>query len=358
MTALHILSDSNIGGAGKWLLTLCKNKRDYDAAVALPDGAAMAEPLKKAGAAVYQLNASKDKSFSFKDLSVYKKTIKKIKPDIVHTHGSLSGRIAAKLTGVKTVYTKHTMNEPRRGLKRFLALTLEKWLDSEVIAVSEATRANLIENGIKAQKITVIMSGTDKIERYDAETRKKYRNEYGIEENAFAAGIIGRLAKVKAHHVFLGACRHVDNAVFLIAGEGEEEAGIKACARELGIYDKCVFVGHVEPADIIYNMIDVCVSSSVSETFGLTLCEAMSLGIPVISTKSGGPQEILDDKSGVLVGTGDSAAISRALNELKNNKNKYKEMSEAAYARWQGHFSAERFARDVNKFYESISLKK
>ena len=79
---LNVISDSNIGGAGRVLLNYLKyhDKSKFDASVCLPEGSLLVPPLKDAGAAVYELPISAAKSFDWKDVKTIKALIKKVDP--------------------------------------------------------------------------------------------------------------------------------------------------------------------------------------------------------------------------------------------------------------------------------------
>ena len=106
---LNIISDTNIGGAGRVLLNYAKyrDREKFDMSVILPSGSMLTQPLRQLSAEVYEIDAMADRSFDREAVGMLKELIRKIDPDIVHTHGSLSGRIAARACGKKIVYTRH-----------------------------------------------------------------------------------------------------------------------------------------------------------------------------------------------------------------------------------------------------------
>ncbi len=95
-------------------------------------------------------------------------------------------------------------------------------------------------------------------------------------------------------------------------------------------------------ADIgkIYEDAFCLIQPSYNEPFGLTIIEAMSYGRPVIATKSGGPQEILDDKSGILVDIGDSDAIAVAVEKLLDSPEVAKQMGISGHELYRSNFSS------------------
>ena len=102
---VNIISDTNIGGAGKCVLTFAKNynREHYDLTVVVPRGSLLKEPCQQAGVRVIEAEGIADESMSLKGVTAQKKLIQSLKPDIVHTHASLTSRIAARLAGVKGI---------------------------------------------------------------------------------------------------------------------------------------------------------------------------------------------------------------------------------------------------------------
>ena len=107
---VEVISDTNIGGAGRLLISRIKNsdKKKFNYTVVLPKGSLLSPLLKKADADIVEINACKDESFDFKNIFSFYKIIKKISPDILNSHACLTSRIAGRIAGVKTnLYTRH-----------------------------------------------------------------------------------------------------------------------------------------------------------------------------------------------------------------------------------------------------------
>ncbi len=95
---LHFVSDTNIGGAGKYVITYCKNynQEQFSICVVVPCNSKLIPELKKCHVEVMEVDGLKDCSLDIKAIGKLKRIIQEQKPDIVHTHASLSARIAAK----------------------------------------------------------------------------------------------------------------------------------------------------------------------------------------------------------------------------------------------------------------------
>ena len=152
LKVMQVSSDTNIGGAGKCILTFLKfyNREKFEIPVLLPEGSLLKKECEALGAKVFEINGMKDKSFDIGAIKELIKVFKKEKPDIVHAHASMSAKIAAKLCGIKVVYTRHSVFEPSpkisKGIGKFLSGLANNSTADEIIAVAEAAKDNLLKN--------------------------------------------------------------------------------------------------------------------------------------------------------------------------------------------------------------------
>ena len=131
---------------------------------------------------------------------------------------------------------------------------------------------------------------------------------------------LGRLSAAKDHTTLLRAFQAFargNGGSLLLIGEGEERNALEMAATGFGLGERVIFAGRIDnPANLLARA-DVFVSSSITESFGIAIVEAMSLGLPIVSTDCPtAPREILDDgRYGTLVPVGDAQAMSRAMRE-------------------------------------------
>ena len=143
---LNIISDTNLGGAGRVLLNYAKyrDRSRFDMSVILPRGSVLRDMLEPMDIPVYEIDGMADRSFDRADVGKLKEMIRRIDPDIVHTHGSLSGRIAARACGKKIVYTRHcafpVKSYMRHGPGRWANRIFNMHYADRVIAVGESTK--------------------------------------------------------------------------------------------------------------------------------------------------------------------------------------------------------------------------
>ena len=194
---IHVITDTNIGGAGVWVLNFLKafDREKYDVRVALPTNSLLTPRIKESGINVYEIPNIRDKSFSKEGISEFIKLFKKIKPDIVHCHASLSARIASKLLGIKTINTRHCLEEKKRGIKKVVYSFINNSLSDIVIGVSKATCDNLLECGTNKKKVRLVYNGVEPLKEYSDVEKREIRKEFGIAEDNIVVGIVARLEK-------------------------------------------------------------------------------------------------------------------------------------------------------------------
>jgi glycosyltransferase involved in cell wall biosynthesis len=137
--------------------------------------------------------------------------------------------------------------------------------------------------------------------------RGQARQELQIDEDAFVFGSVGRLIEKKQHDLLLRAMAAEndqmrddivlrDRVQLVIIGDGPLRQRLQTLARELGIADRVVFKGHVGDAFRLMRAFDCFVfPSGEDEAFGIVLLEAMQAGVPVITSDSAGPLEVVGE---------------------------------------------------------------
>ncbi len=358
---LQVLTDTNFGGAGMWLLNYLGSfdKTDYSITVALPPHSVLKEKAEKLGVTVEEVEGTADVSFSARSISEYVKLIRRMKPDIIHTHASLSARIAAKLCGVKTVNTRHCLEEKKRFPINIAYRFINNVLSDAVIGVSEAVVKNLSDDGISPKKLFLVYNGIFPLKEISESEKAHLKAELGFSEDNIVAGIVARLEPVKGHGVFLDAAKYAseknDKLRFIIAGTGSLEQELRAKAKELGLSEKVVFLGYIEDVNKIYSIIDISVLSSVREALSLSVIEAMSLRKPAVVTDSGGTAEVVENGvSGYVVENGNSKELGSKIVMLSEDAALRNKMGSEGIRIVKEKFTVEAMARKLEKVYSDI----
>jgi len=202
---------------------------------------------------------------------------KKNKPLVLHIHSTELDR-----TGGHQV-NQHVYDLERQGMHKA----------DKVIAVSNFTKNKIMDQySIPSEKIRVVHNAVDFSQHY-------YDEEFGLKKTDKIVLFLGRVTLQKGPDCFVYAAKkvleHEKNVKFLIAGTGDMEPFVIEKAAELGIADKVLFAGFLNPDDVekAYKMADVYVMPSVSEPFGITALEAMKFKTPSIVSKQSGVSEVI-----------------------------------------------------------------
>lgn len=357
---LHVMSDSNIGGAGTYVATCLEycDKDKVEQTVLLPNNSTAARIMKKSGAKIIFANIAPDKSLDFASIPVIRDIIKRGGYDIVHAHGSAAARIAA--TGIcKTVFTKHTLSYAGTGLKGIVNKILYRSIGGYAIAVSEAAHQNLIDLGFNRKKIYLVKNGAGKIGKANNDVKAKAKASFGIDTTKFVVGCVARFSAEKDYETLLFSakkvCEKCDKIAFLLCGDGPLLNDMKSLAKKLGIYNKCVFAGVVYDPERAYHAMDTYVICSKHESFGLSLVESWSAGVSAVVSTADGFKEIAKDGDTVLMcQVGDSKAFANAILDLYSNEDKRNALIENSEQEFLQNYSADAFAKNIVKVYQKI----
>lgn len=340
---LHIITRLDRGGSAEIVLDLARILRDRGARVDIGVGVTddpqedLAAYAARTGVGLHHIPGLVRNISPLKDLTAFWNTfslIRRLKPDIVHTHTSkagIIGRFAARLAGVsRIVHTPH--GHIFYGYYGAFVTAVFVLLERLAALVSRKITI-LTEQGLRdhvAKKIgpeslfTVIPSGVD-IEHYSSGDGMKIRRELGCGDTPLV-GWAGRLAPVKDCCTFIRAAAlvHADfpEVTFVVAGNGEEFLMLKGLRDKAGLHDCLVFLGDRTDIPDIMASLDVFVLSSVNEGFGRVLVEAMAAGAAVVSTGVGGTVDVVEDNvSGILVPPSDPQSLADAVGMLLGNRN-------------------------------------
>jgi len=136
-----------------------------------------------------------------------------------------------------------------------------------------------------------------------------------------------------------------------IGGTGNMERHLKKLVRRLGVESQVVFLGYLDRHSVMREMqeADCFVLSSRQETFGVVLIEALACGTPVIATRCGGPEDIVNEDNGLLVAPGDIISMGEAMIQMSQAKGRYE--AEALREECKTRFGKEAFIASANQFY-------
>ena len=317
----------------------------------------------------------------YKDQIAFKKIqniIKEFKPDIVHTHAAKAGalgRRAAYKMGVKQIYHTfhgHVFHSYFGSFKTKIFKEIEKNLakkSTKIIAISEIQKRELskVHRICPEKKIEVIPLGFD-LERFNTDKdskRKEFRKKWNLKENEIAIGIIGRLVPIKNHKFFIDAIQEVLKKSEVpirafIVGDGEEKQNIINYIKNKNLdfsldYNPATFhlTSWIKEIDRVNSGMDIICLTSLNEGTPVSLIEAQASGKPIVSTKTGGIENIvLENKTALLSEKNDLHNFSKNLLSLVNDSNKRKLLSKFGLEKSKD-FHYDQLVNNIKKLYEN-----
>jgi glycosyltransferase involved in cell wall biosynthesis len=325
LRVLHIITTLTTGGAERQVESIVTHSRHRQRVIALYGGGKVADSLVAAGHSVEVLNLSGARRLLA--LPVLAARIRRFRPDVAQVHllsGQLWGLPAARLAGVPTILsTEHSLmahsieNRPLTPALRRLYLFLNG-LATRTLAVSTATACRLVRWGVPAGRISVLDNGIDfDAVRFDADARGALRTELDIADGTELIGAIGRLETVKRFPQLLAAVAPTlsrGRRELVITGGGPLLAALVEQAAALGVAD-CVHVSGPRPdVAAILSAVDVLVSASRDETFGMAVLEAIGAGLPVVYAECPALDDLVDEVPGAFrIDTSDDRAEAESI---------------------------------------------
>ena len=292
------------------------------------------------------------------------KYFKKEKPHIIQTYvlkPNLYGRIAAKLAKVPVVIsTELTLrNQAPSALRRLrdvflhpLNAFLNKSTDM-IVCASEAIKREW-KTGKTEGRTEVIYPPFCKSEI------GQYRKKNNTEKNGdWVIGIVGRLSEEKRHIDLLKAFSHVialfPKAKLLIVGDGYLRDKLKKITHDLNMDSSVAFVGFQKDVFKYLADMDVFVLPSRTEGSPISIFEAMSAGLPVISTTVGGiPEVVINELNGILVPPCDPDALAKAIIDMLSVPEKMRKMGKEGQKRVIRHFNPDLFIEKHERIYTNL----
>ena len=363
---IHVITDTNIGGAGIMLLNFLDHhdKHAFDVLIIIPTNSLLKNELIKRKIKLIEVDGIAEKSLSVQSIQTLLKIYKKEKPHIVHTHASFSARISARMyRNCRIISTRHsTFDIPKYKtifpVKQMLGAINNTFSDA-IIAVAPAVKENIVSAGTNPKKVTILPNGTNQTKKLSAEEKNSIRKNFALKDTDFVCAIIARLEKVKGHEDVLRACellqKYDPNIKVLIAGSGSQESNLKDMAKNLKLTN-CIFTGFVKEIYKIENIMDLQLNASYgTEACSLSLLEGMSLGVPaVVSDFGGNPFVIEDGVNGLVFPKRNPQKLYESIVELKQNKDLYNQMSANSQRIYCNKFTAQAMTQKIQKMYSDI----
>lgn len=325
----------------------------------------------------------------FNDIVAYrtiKKIIQEYKPDIVHTHAAKSGalgRLAAhecKVPVVLHTFHGHIFHSYFNKAVTSFFLNVERHLankSTKIIAISDLQKQDLAFKYkiCDESKIEVVPNGImlEKFETNQEEKRKAWRAQYNISPETTLVGIVGRVAPIKNHEMFVKVVQRFlqtstfSDIKFMIIGDGDVLHSVMDMMRNLNIpFCYCpenkntaeanvLLTSWQTDMDYVYAGLDIVCLTSLNEGTPISLIEAQASRRPVISTRVGAVLDtIQENETGFVVESNDVEGFTDKLIMLAENKHLQKQMGEKGNGFVHHKYSHKRLASDIGNLYDKL----
>lgn len=330
-TILHAIDTTGPGGAEMIFLDLVEKLKleGYDNYAIIKGSGWVENQLKLRSVKYYIVKPS-----GFLSLTYYIKLYKLIRKNntrLVHAHllgSTLTYSILSIFLRIPVLATLHGRVDVNPN-ERFVAIKnhIMKFGVNKLIAVSQDLANYIAERGLfNKNNIQVIYNGIDE-PGYGKQELKELRNSLSIADDAILIGSLGNVRPAKSYETLIAAAANLinekkQNIHFIIAWH--KKADLMKVLEELitqhGITDRIHFIGFHENTASYLGQLDFFALSSSSEGFSIATIEAMATGLPVVATRCGGPQEILEHQvTGLLVAVNAPDELAEGLLYLIQN---------------------------------------
>ena len=352
------------GGAENILFNIAINKNLKDIVIiSLTDIGFYGSLLQNQGYKVYSLNMKRNFLLVFKFIYLII-LIKKFKPEYVHTwlyHANLIGGIAAKIAGIKKIFWSIHHDYEYSNIIMMIEikiLTILSYLiPDKIIFCSGLSKRNHLKNGFKKLISKTRENGisTSKF-RPNKKYRSELRDKLNLTKDCFLLGNVSRYHPLKDHENLLKALSLINNKKInfkcILVGKGlsNRNKELVKKIKNFNLSDKVILYGNSFEIYKIMAGLDLHVLSSKKEAFGMVILEAMSTGIPCLSTNVGEAKSIIGNKDWI-VEVDDPYSLAIKITNILKQKINLEDFSTLTRDRILKKYSIEKMIKRYKKIY-------
>lgn len=362
MKILHCSWSGALGGAENFAYQLAKAQKaaGHDVTIIyMVNRLTIGQQAMDSGIKIFECGMKN--GYDFFRLSKCFQFIRKEKFDVIHNHSASPLLNAIKFFLPSSVLINHFQLGNEKWEKNSIKSSILFWnklssgLIDHYIANSNHTKNVVMEKyGLPHYRVSVLYNGIDLEGFRSIKKRAAIRKEFDLKDFEKVVGAVARLALQKGIDRFIEVAKRVlmkvDNVKFLIVGDGElrpilEEKVIKLCLQ-----DKIIFTGARTDVPDLLSIFDIFLLTSNWEPFGITLLEAMAIGIPIIAFAVDGVPEVVNETCAILVNPGNIKMMSQETLDLFENKSKQKKLIQGGLERVK-EFNIAKISRGFTEIY-------
>jgi glycosyltransferase involved in cell wall biosynthesis len=358
LTILHLVAGSDPGGISRYLVDLCGATHQLGHRVAIAgqrgerhdwfEGTPwdwVEVPLKGGWRGLRR---------SAQILGAY---VAEHRPDVLHVHGRRAALVARRMQlggRPPLLFTLHLSHIPLWGPYRWFS----DFGDCTHVASEMAKRWVVERAGVDEGRVRLVPHGVD-VKRFavaDEAAKRAAKKAMGLPAEALVAAYVGRLEKPKNEGWVLDVAKCAslrEDVRVVLAGDGPNEQALRRRIAREGLGDRVVMLGHCDPLGV-YQAADALLLPSQREGFSLACAEAMSVGVPVLRTRTAGASElIVEGVTGRSVTIEHDAFVSAAA-EFLRDREALRDMGRTAARHVREHFPLERQVAETIRMYQSL----
>lgn len=313
MKVLHVITGLAVGGAELQVRMLMQHSVHHTDVLALYNPSTVADMITADGGTVLDLGMRKNTELSA--VRRLRRIIRDGGYDVVHVHlyrACVYGRLAAWLAGTPVIVTtEHSIGDTHLERRKMTQGVRALYLGTDVfshttIAVSDTVRTRLVKWGVPARKIVTIPNGLEFSGlAFDPRLRAEARREFGISADAFVLGVMGRVDAAKRIHLAIEAAAPMlgERCKLLVVGKGDDADRLAKVAADAGVSEHVIFAGFQADGTAMLSAMDLYLSTSAQETFGLSILEALANGLPALYTACPALDDVDTDRAREVTGS-------------------------------------------------------
>jgi glycosyltransferase involved in cell wall biosynthesis len=368
---LHVITGLEIGGAERVLLETARYQQAQGHEVAVctlrPEGPLA--PAVREVCPLYTVNMG----HALTPFVAWKlaRLMRRGRYDVVHSYlyqANLVARVAARLAGVPVNISSVRCSYTWLRWPHFAADRWTAHFADCITSVSEATRQFSIQReGLPVKKMVTLRNGIE-VSRFDKltnreETRARMRQTLGYAPDDLVVCMTGRLHPQKGHtYLFQAAAclkERFPGLRLLIIGDGPERAALEAEAQARGLGNIVQFLGMRKDVPELLASSDIFAFPSLYEGLPNAVLEAMAMSLPVVASTADGTVEVIEnERDGLLVPTGDAAALEVALARVLGDAELRQRLAQAGRQRVLADFTFEKMMRETEDLYYGLLARK